>query len=202
MSHPPALSSMDESSIHLGPVTVASRCHFLSEGVAFKVCLGDVASRLMLSFFWRPVGGWRCGLAAWSRSCLVQGCGLATMTYGNPPFFMDWPALEVGRMPETRWRILFGSFVGEGSKLPCVGCLKAWQRWRTAVFLLLCWCCGYRHRWVSFGHVLPIWGSRGCPFFVSSSTTITLDVLYVGIVVVLVACAPGIGFRPIFLKLG
>jgi hypothetical protein len=59
-------------------------------------------------------------------------------------------------MPEMRRRILFESFVGEESKLPCVEYLEACQRWRTAVFLLLCSCCGCKCRWVSFGHVLPI----------------------------------------------
>jgi hypothetical protein len=44
-------------------------------------------------------------------------------------------------MPETGQRILFGSFVGEESKLPRVECHEAWQRRRTVVFLLLC-CAG------------------------------------------------------------
>jgi hypothetical protein len=30
--------------------------------------------------------------------------------------------------------------VGEESELPRVGCVEAWQRWRTAIFLLLCRC--------------------------------------------------------------
>jgi hypothetical protein len=42
-------------------------------------------------------------------------------------------------MQGTRQRI---KLVGEESELPRVGCVEAWQRRRTAIFILLCRCLG------------------------------------------------------------
>jgi hypothetical protein len=56
--------------------------------------------------------------------------------------------------------------------------------------------CSRRH--VSFGHVMPILGSRCCSSLVLSSATMTRDGHCVGGAVVWVVCMPCAGFGPGF----
>jgi hypothetical protein len=64
--------------------------------------------------------------------------------------------------------------VGVESELPRVGCVEAWQRRRTAIFLLLFRCLGVSVV-VFLGHVRPVLRSRSCPSLVLSSAMVTLD---------------------------
>jgi hypothetical protein len=55
----------------------------------------------------------------------------------NFPFFVDWIVSEVGQLPGAGRRI---KLVCEELELHLIGYVEAWQRRRTAIFLLLCRC--------------------------------------------------------------
>jgi hypothetical protein len=151
------------------------RRHFLPEGVTFKFVSALASSSVVAFDSRRLLCEWRWGFATWSRSCCIRGYGSATMAADEPPsswtglFRMVVHLLGVGR----RFKL-----VGEESKLSHVGCVEAWQRQRTAIFLILCWCLVVGVV-MFFGYVWPVLRSRSCMSLRLTSATITLDGLCV-----------------------
>jgi hypothetical protein len=54
---------------------------------------------------------------------LRQGCGLATMTFGEAPLPRGLDCLRLAKPGTIRWF----KVIGEESELPRVGCVEAWQ---------------------------------------------------------------------------
>jgi hypothetical protein len=90
----------------------------------------------------------------------------------NFSFFVDWIVSEVGQLQRAEQKI---KLVGEESELHLMGCVEAWQRWRTTMFLLLCRC-------LNVGVIVLLWlcaarlaESELLVPCVSSSVWMTLD---------------------------
>jgi hypothetical protein len=159
----PALSSLGESTVHRGQATVASRWrHFLLEGVASEVRLDHDFAFGCCFIFRCLICEWRWGFATWSRSCYVRGCDSATITWGEPHFFVVQNVLKVRLKPKAGQRVQMGSW---SLSVPW-----ARQRWSVKTFCFRLSIC------FSFGSPIHcFWKSELLDALHSCLTTMTLS---------------------------